>query len=488
MQVQGGGALWVDIDIVPVRHADHRPGHWVGILRDISAHKQAQARIEHLAFYDALTDLPNRRLLLDRLQRQLTACSRQPVNCGLMFIDLDNFKQVNDTQGHDAGDLLLQEVAQRLSQCVRDDDTIARFGGDEFVVLLRNLGEDAAAAAHHAEMVARKVTECLAAPYPRIGLEPVVSASVGITLFGHAPVSADDLLKQADIAMYQAKVAGKNTLSFFDAASHLSTEESAYLIAELGKAVEQDMLELKFHPQFDAHSRLIGAEALLRWHCAGRGQVPPAVFLPLAEQSGLILPIGGWVLDAACRELARWTQLPDMSALKLSINVSARQLIDPGFCDEVATALRRHAAPAQRLEIELTSGSLMEAIDDAVVKTHGLAALGVSVALDKFGRGELSRSLLERLAIDRLKIDRSLVRDVDVDGTDTCLAREIITLGHALGMQVVAEGVETPAQQHCLLELGCDGFQGYVFSRPLAHAQFLAYVHAMKTRQAEVMG
>ncbi|MEY2688457.1 MAG: regulator, domain-like protein [Pseudomonadota bacterium] len=487
IQVGSGGARWVDLDIVPVRLSDRRCGHWVGILRDISAHKQAQERIEHLAFYDALTDLPNRRLLLDRLQRQLSACARQPVQCALMFIDLDNFKHVNDTQGHDAGDLLLQEVAQRLSHCVRDDDTIARFGGDEFVVLLRNLGEDTAAAGHHADLVARKILDRLAAPYDRICPDGLVSGSVGSVLFGDAPVSADDLLRRADIAMYQAKVSGKNTHAVYDAASHLSAQERAYLIDELGKAVVQGRLELKYHPQFDAHSRLVGAEALLRWHCAGRGQVPPAVFLPLAEQCGLILPIGAWVLDAACGELARWAQQPELHELKLAINLSVRQLVDPGLPDLVAAALRRHAAPAHRLEIELPHDGLVDVIDTAAVQTGRLSALGVGVALDKFGCGELSRPVLERLAVDRLKIDRSLVRDVVIGGTDPCRTREIIGLGHALGLQVVAEGVETTEQQQQLLDLGCDGFQGYVFSRPLPRAQFLAYVHAMRASHAEIV-
>jgi diguanylate cyclase (GGDEF)-like protein/PAS domain S-box-containing protein len=488
IQDSDGGVLWVDIDIVPVEQSDHRHGHWVGILRDITAHKQAQARIEHLAFYDALTGLPNRRLLLDRLQRQLTTCARQPVHCGLMFIDLDNFKHVNDTQGHDAGDLLLKEVAQRLSHCVRDDDTIARFGGDEFVVLLRNLGDDESAATHHAELVARKVTERLAAPYLQIDTPRPISASVGITLFGQAPVSTDELLKQADIAMYQAKVAGKNTFAFHRAGSDVSDVERSYLIAQLGKAVEQGRLELKFHPQFDARSQLIGAEALLRWQCEGRGQVPPAVFVPLAEQGGHMPAIGDWVLDAACRELARWAQLPGLQDLHLSINVSALQLSQPGFCEQVRLALLRHGAPARRLQIELAETSLTDVLADAVDKTHGLAALGVSVALDQFGCGDVSRQVLERLAIDRLKIDRSLVRDVVDSSNEARRAAEIVALGHALGLQVVAEGVETPAQQDRLLELGCDGFQGYVFSRPLARGQFLAYVHAMQSRHARVVG
>ncbi len=488
IQASGGAALWVDIDIVPVHQPDHRRGHWVGILRDITAHKQAQARIEHLAFYDALTGLPNRRLLLDRLQRQLAASARESVRCALMFIDLDNFKHLNDTQGHDAGDLLLKEVAQRLGHCVRADDTIARFGGDEFVVLLRNLGEDSAQASHHAELVARKVCERLAAPYLQIDTPRPISASVGITLFGAAPVSTDELLKQADIAMYQAKVAGKNTFSFYEAGSQVSDDERDYLVRELGKAVEQGRLELKFMPQFDARSQLIGAEALLRWQCDGRGQVPPVVFVPLAEQSGHMLAIGDWVLDAACRELGRWARLPGLQDLHLSINVSARQLAQPGFCGQVHEALQRHGAPAGRLQIELAQTSLTDSIGDAAVKTKGLAALGVSVALDQFGSGEVSRGVLERLAVDRLKIDRCLVRNV-VDNSDAAsLAGEIVGLGHTLGMQVVAEGVETPAQQNCLLELGCDGFQGYVFSRPLARGQFLSYVHAMQALHSRVAG
>jgi diguanylate cyclase (GGDEF)-like protein/PAS domain S-box-containing protein len=487
VRARDGRELWVDADIVPVQHAEPGPSHWVGILRDISEHKQARARVEHMAFHDPLTGLPNRRLLLDRLQRELAACARTPSVCGLMFIDLDNFKQVNDRHGHHVGDLLLKEVAHRLSHCLREEDTIARFGGDEFVVLLRNLGDEAVSAAQHAELVSGKINTRLASPYLLADPEPQVSASVGIALFGHLPVTADQLLKQADIAMYQAKVAGKNTCAFYDAGAGMSPEEHDYLVGELRCAVAQGRLELKFHPQFDARCNLIGAEALLRWNCAGRGQVPPAIFVPLAEVTGLILPIGAWVLDAACRELAHWSRLPGLQHLQLSINVSARQLAEPDFIAQVDAALRCHAAPPDRLCIELTEAGIGAHIDEVAARTHALSGLGVGVALDKFGQGDASQAVLERLALRQLKIDRGFVRNVVTDAGDATLARTIVAMGHALGLQVLAEGVETPAQQSLLLEMGCDGFQGYVFSRPLARSEFLAYVHAMRARRPDTV-
>jgi diguanylate cyclase (GGDEF)-like protein/PAS domain S-box-containing protein len=467
-----GKEFWVDQDIVPVKDRQGRCTHWVGIQRDISEQKQANARIERLAYHDVLTGLANRRLLLDRLQHTLAICARHPSYCGLLFIDLDNFKELNDTFGHDRGDLLLVDVADRLLKCVREEDTIARFGGDEFAVLLRDLGCNALEAAANAEAVAGKITAMLAGHYDLAGTTYHTTASVGVTLFGMVGATVDELLRHADIAMYQSKTAGKNTYRFFDASMQSMVDERAFLGNELRLAMQRSQFLLHYQPQFETLRGLTGAEALLRWDCPGRGFVSPAIFVPIAEQTGLIKQLGNWVLETACRELVRWSTVPSLAHLSLAVNVSSQQFQMPDFVDTVLDALQRTGARAQCLKLELTESMLVHDLSDVDRKMTQLKSRGIALALDDFGTGYSSLSYLKRLSLDQLKIDQSFVRDVLVDVNDATIARTIVALGQSLGLEVIAEGVETQAQKEFLQGIGCNAFQGYLFGRPVHSAEF----------------
>jgi diguanylate cyclase (GGDEF)-like protein/PAS domain S-box-containing protein len=471
-QRRDGNEFWVDLDVVPVKDKKGRCTHWVFIERDISGQKKSSSMIERLAYYDALTGLPNRRLLDDRLRQVLAACGRNPVFCALLFIDLDDFKQVNDSFGHKIGDLLLVEVASRLRGCMREEDTVARFGGDEFVLLLKNLGTDREEAVLNVETVSRKIMDALSAGYMLTEPEYPVSASIGITLFDSGSVSTDDLLKRADIAMYRAKSGGKNTFAMFDSGMQVVVNERARLANELRHAVTRQQLELHFQALIETERGVIGAEALLRWNCPERGRVSPAIFIPLAEQSGMIKPLGDWVLDTACTELARWATVPHMAGLTMSINVSPKQFNSDDFVDEVLDALQRAGARPDRLKLELTETVMIQDIGAVAKKLEQLKAHGIGVALDDFGTGYSSLSYLKRLPLDQLKIDQSFVRDLLVNKNDASIASSIIALGQSLGLKVIAEGVETIPQQQFLLDIGCHAFQGYLFARPLPADEF----------------
>ncbi|MBU3739652.1 MAG: EAL domain-containing protein, partial [Rhodoferax sp.] len=471
-----GREFWVGLDIVPVHNAQGLCINWVCVMRDVTAQRQANAEIERLAYHDSLTGLANRLLLTDRLHQTLAACARHPVYCGLMFIDLDNFKEINDTFGHERGDLMLVELARRLLTCVREEDTVARFGGDEFVVLLKSLGNNAAEAAANAEIVYRKIAQVMAEIFFLHGSEYRTNASVGISLFGHEPTSPDELLRHVDIAMYQAKTAGKNTFRFFDAAMQQMVDERAWLGNELRRAQERDQLSLHFQPQFDTRRGLFGAEVLLRWAYPGRGMVSPAVFIPLAEQTGLIRDMGDWVIEMACRQLVAWTNDPVLDRLTLSVNVSSHQFQMSDFVDSVLDAVSRTGARPQRLKLELTESTLIHDLTDISQKMAALKARGIGVALDDFGTGYSSLSYLKRLSLDQLKIDQSFVRDVLTDPNDAAIARTIVALGQSLGLEVVAEGVETLEQKDFLTGIGCHAFQGYYFSRPVPIRDFERFV------------
>ena len=451
--------------------------HWLlqanhEVESELLERQRAQARFEHLAYHDALTALPNRRLLSDQLQRCIAACARSPVNCGLLFLDLDNFKEINDTHGHDQGDLLLQEVASRLVACVREDDTVARVGGDEFAILLNKLDPDTVLAAAKADGIATKITHSLAQPIHVGDTRYHTTVSMGLVLFGLTPASVEDLFKHADIAMYQAKTAGKNTHQFFDARMQQQVDERTTLVASLRQALANKELALHYQPQVHAGGRLLGAEALLRWNCPGRGAVPPARFVPLAEQTGLIKPLGNWVLETACNTLARWAGMADLAQLTLAVNVSSQQFKMPDFVDTVLGALQRSGARADRLKLELTESILAHDLSDVRAKMSMLRKHGVLFALDDFGTGYSSLSYLRELSIDQLKIDYSFVRDVMDDPNDATIVRAITNLGISLGMDVIAEGVETPAQRDFLISIHCLAFQGYLYSRPLPEKDF----------------
>ncbi len=458
--------------------------NYVASFIDITKRKEAADEIENLAFYDPLTKLPNRRLLLDRLQHGLASCARNQRHGALFFIDLDNFKTLNDTRGHDVGDKLLVEVADRLRSLVRQQDTIARLGGDEFVVMLEDLDTEGMAAAQ-AESVAAKMLDALNRPFvlsasgdgnDEVAHEHHCSSSMGITLFGHEDLSVDELLKQADLAMYQAKAAGRNTLCFFDPQMQSAVNSRAALETDLREAIWREQFVLHYQVQVNAAGSAIGAEVLVRWQHPIRGMVSPAAFIPLAEESGLILPLGHWVLETACRQLAEWAKHPATASLTLAVNISARQFKLPTIVEEILAILDSTGAKPQQLKLELTESMLLKDADETIEKMAALKLHGIGFSLDDFGTGYSSLSYLKRLPLDQLKIDQSFVRDVLTDPNDAAIARTVVALGHSLGLSVIAEGVETEAQRQFLAANHCLAYQGYLFGRPLPIEAFEEYL------------
>ncbi len=436
------------------------------LRKQIKALQVAEDKINNLAFYDPLTHLPNRRLLIDRLQQALAACARSGHRGALLFIDLDNFKTLNDSLGHDVGDLLLSAVAHRLGVCVREGDTVARFGGDEFVVILEGLSDDTVEAAAQTETVAAKILATLAQPYQLSGHERNSTPSIGITLFTGHRDSIEDLLKRADLAMYQAKAAGRNNLRFFDPAMQAAVSARATMEADLRQAVREGQFLLHYQAQVDGSGRLIAAEALVRWQHPARGLVSPAEFIPLAEETGLILPLGEWVMRSACQQLVAWAAQPGRRDLSVSVNVSARQFRHPDFVAQVLEILGETGADPARLRLELTESLLLHDVEEVIARMSALQARGVEFSLDDFGTGYSSLSYLKRLPFSQLKIDQSFVRDVLTDPNDAAIARTIVALAHSMGLAVMAEGVETEEQREFLARQGCHAYQGYLFGRP----------------------
>jgi diguanylate cyclase (GGDEF)-like protein/PAS domain S-box-containing protein len=446
--------------------------HYVATLTDLTERKAAEKQIERLAFYDPLTQLPNRRLFLDRLQQALAGCGRSGRKGALLFIDLDNFKILNETSGYEVGEQLLIEVARRLAACVRNGDTVARLGGDEFVVLLEELSENLGEAAAQTEEIAERALSTLGSPYTIAGRPHHSTASIGATLFIDAVDSLDELLKQADIAMYQAKSAGRNALRFFDPGMQGALSARTALEAALRLAIRDRQLVLHYQPQVDSAGVLLGAEALVRWRHPERGLVAPGEFISLAEETGLILPIGRWVLEAACSQLADWAGDPRARALPLSINVSARQFRQLDFVGQVRQTLERTGAPAAKLKLELTESLIIDDVEGTIEKMRALKQLGVGFSIDDFGTGYSSLSYLTRLPLDQLKIDRSFVSNLPDSASDAAVAQTIITLAKSLGLAVIAEGVETEAQRRFLASQGCPTYQGFLFSAPVDIAEF----------------
>ena len=442
--------------------------------RDIGERKKAEEEIWSLAFFDPLTSLPNRRLLLDRLSQALISSERSLEYGAMMILDLDNFKALNDTQGHDAGDRLLIAVARLVVACVRKEDTVARLGGDEYVVLIENLGRNEESASSQAEQIAEKIRESLnrASLTTSDGQAYRSTASIGLTLFLGQSNSTDDLLKQTDVALYQAKGAGRDAIRFFDTRMQELIEARLLMEAALRRGLEQGEFHLFYQPQIDQGKCLTGAEALLRWLPPDSTPVSPMDFIPLAEETGLIVPIGLWVMQTACKQLHEWSKNPAMSHLKLAINVSARQFRQPDFVEQTREILVRSGANPALLKLELTESVVLEHVDDVIERMLQIKALGVSFSLDDFGTGFSSLSYLKRLPLDQVKIDQSFVRDVATDPNDAAIVRAIIAMSSSLGMEVIAEGVETGEQLAFLNASGCANYQGYFFSRPLPLAQF----------------
>jgi diguanylate cyclase (GGDEF)-like protein len=443
------------------------------IGQDITENRKAEETIRNLAFYDGLTALPNRRLLIDRLHQAIALSSRLQEHGALLFIDLDNFKLINDSRGHDMGDRLLVEAAHRLQVCVREADSVARLGGDEFVVMLEELDITPEQAAKQARAVAAKILEALAQPYRLGEQDHHCSASIGIALFFEKKLAVDELLKRADLAMYQAKAAGRNTLRFFDPAMQAAAEARSRLETELYQAIRRQEFLFHYQPQVNAAGRVIGYEALARWQHPRLGLVMPGDFIGPAEETGLIIPIGQQLMHQACAHLAALAKRPDKADLSISINISARQFHHPDFIDSVLAALRATGANPARLILELTESMLLDNLDECVNKMHLLKATGIRFAIDDFGTGYSSLAYLKRLPLDELKIDRSFVADIETDENDAAICAAFISLAHILELRVVAEGVETEAQRIFLTEVhGCDAMQGWLFGRPEPSERF----------------
>ncbi len=472
------------LTVSAVRGDDGGVTHYVGAHHDMTEQKKAQEKINELAFFDQLTGLPNRILLMDRVRQAMTACIRTGTCGALILIDLDNFKTLNDTLGHDCGDKLLEQVAQRLSVCVRAGDTVARLGGDEFVVVLVGLSLSTVDAASAAETFAQKILAALNAPYLLETATHHSTASLGATVFNGQQLTADELMKQADLAMYRSKDAGRNALSFFDSTMEVAVRERAALEGDLRRALGTQQFRLYYQAQVDDTGCVTGAEVLLRWLHPRRGLVSPADFIPLAEETGLIVPMGQWVLDTACHQLARWADQPQMSLLTIAVNVSVVQFTQLDFVDQVLEMLKLSGAEPSRLKLELTESLLVDKVEEIVSKMTTLKSHGVGFALDDFGTGYSSLAYLKRLPLDQLKIDQSFVRDVLIDPNDASIAKTIVSLAQSLGLGVIAEGVETQAQMDFLAAAGCRAYQGYLFSRPIPLAEFEEWVKNSLKRAA----
>jgi len=468
-----GSLVPVDLGLSPI--VSNEGAFTLATVVDMTARRQAEQAMAQLAYYDVLTGLPNRRMFIERLQHALAVRARHPRFGALLFLDVDNFKAINDTIGHDAGDLMLQQIASRLQQCLRASDSVARIGGDEFVVLLEELGDNRAGAASFAQDVAGKILAVLRQPYALGGRSFPGSASIGVTLWGGEPTEdVSELLKRSDMAMYDAKRGGRNAVRFFDPQMQRLLEERMQLEADLQQAISQQQFVLYYQKRVGRDGRLQGAEVLVRWQHPQRGLVSPLAFIPVAEATGQIVPIGRWVLHTACLQLQRWSQQLATRGLHLSVNISAAEFQRESFVDEVRQVLEQTGADPACLELELTESVLLENTAAFVAKMQALRSLGLRFALDDFGTGYSSLSYLKVLPLSTLKIDKSFVRDIDSSSSDEAIAQTIIRMGQTLGLLVIAEGVETQAQHAVLARLGCEYFQGYLFGHPLPLAAFEA--------------
>jgi diguanylate cyclase (GGDEF)-like protein/PAS domain S-box-containing protein len=467
------GEVYPDyLTITAVKDPNGRVTHFVSTHLDITLRKAAAEEIERLAFYDPLTRLPNRRLLQNQLKPALAASHRHGRKGALLFIDLDNFKTLNDSLGHAMGDLLLQEVAGRLAACVREGDTVARLGGDEFVVMIQDLGEDPLEAEKQAEAVGHKILDSLNKPF-QLGSHTYIStSSIGVTLFSGHDREADELIIHSDIAMYQAKTSGRNSLCFFHPQMQDAINARFSLEDELRKALDRQQFQLHYQLQVDNEGKAVGAEALLRWYHPERGMISPAEFIPLAEETGLILPIGRWVIERACAQLQAWHHSPLTRGFRLSINVSARQFFQADFVAQVRSTIQQYAINPRLLKLELTESLLIKNIEETVATMAALGKIGVRFALDDFGTGYSSLQYLKQLPLNQLKIDQSFIRDIATNNDDQAIVRTIIAMASSLNLGVIAEGVETEEQRDFLLRSGCTHFQGYLYGHPLPITKF----------------
>lgn len=464
------------LTVTAVQNTHRLVSHYVATLSDVTARKAADEQIMNLAFYDPLTHLPNRRLLMHRLAVALPASVGHQGKGALLFIDLDGFKTINDTLGHLQGDLVLEQVAARLTSCVRDGDTVARLGGDEFVVMLEQLSQDVCAAASEAQATAEKILVTLDHLYPLSPAPCRITCSIGVTLFGVDPhETLGEPMKRADLAMYQAKAGGRNTLRFFDPQMQAIVTSRLALENGLREAIHQRELRLHYQPQVEGAGRLVGVEALVRWQRPLHGLVLPAEFIAISEETGLILPLGHWVLETACAQLASWAQRVEMAHLTMSVNVSASQMHQYDFVQEVLGVLERTGANPHRLKLELTESVMVSQIEDVIGKMRELEKHGVRFSLDDFGTGYSSLAYLKRMPLEQLKIDQGFVRDILTNPNDAAISKMVIALAESIGLKVIAEGVETTDQRDFLASQGCHAYQGFLSSRPLPLDEFEAF-------------
>lgn len=454
--------------ITAIKNAKGQITHYLSTFSDITLRKLNEERIHNLAFYDPLTGLANRRLLEDHIAQAMSTSSRNLHYCALLFIDLDHFKNLNDTLGHKLGDELLKQVAERLKSCVREGDTVARPGGDEFIILLQDIGYKQEEAANHAKLVAEKILSRFNEPYQLSESQYVLTASIGINLFIDHYENSDEIMKRSDLAMYQAKAQGRNAICFFDPSMQEAASKRSEIETDLRRAIEQKEFLLYYQPKYCFSGQLHGYEALIRWQHPQKGLVPPFEFIGVAEETGLIIPMGEWVLNQACQTLQSWQGQTDKKHLGLAINISARQFHQAEFVNDIQAALIHYKIDASKLELEITESMLMSDIQDTAEKMHALKSLGINFALDDFGTGYSSLNYLKTLPLGSLKVDQSFVRDMLVDENDAAIVKTIITLAKELQLSVVAEGVEEAAQARILHDLGCDLLQGYLYGRPSA--------------------
>ncbi len=459
------------LSITAIRDNSGKVLNYVATFTDITLRKKAEETIRSLSFYDGLTGLPNRRLLLERLKNLLSFSTTKKTQGALLFINLDDFKTLNDTRGHDIGDKLLVEVAGRIRGCVHLDDTVARIGGDDFVVALNLLNTETDIAANEAGSVAERIRKAIKQPFDLDGYEYNCTACVGISLFRDHETTVEDLLKHADAAMFQAKQSGSDRIHFFDANMQAMLEERVELESMLRKAIP-GQLKLYYQPQVDYNGNILGAEVLIRWQHPEKGMISPAAFIPLAERFDFILPIGLWVLETACLQLKAWESQQSKMHLKLSVNVSAKQFRQADFVDQVLEVVKKTGADPAKLKLELTESMLVNDVESTIAKMIALKAHGVCFSLDDFGTGFSSLSYLKRLPLSQLKIDQSFVRDLLTDPNDAAIIRTIVALGQSLGLEVIAEGVETEEQRSALSVNGCHNYQGYLFGQPMEVADF----------------
>ncbi len=474
LQRKSGNTFHAWLTITCVKDRNGTTTHHVAMFQDITDRKEAEEKIRSLAFYDPLTNLPNRRLLLDRIQQAIANTSRSGQYGALLFIDIDNFKMLNDSRGHDIGDQLLVEMAKRLQSCVRQGDSVARLGGDEFVLMIQ--GIDEAEMMEQVEVITRKVLGILGQPCLLGGREYHGSSSIGVAPFSGHDVSVDELVRRADLAMYQAKATGRNTVRFFDPSMQAKIDHRAMMEGELRRAIAENEFDLHYQPQIDRNNNCIGVEALIRWQHPTRGFMSPDQFIPIAEEYDLIQPIGRWVIEQACNCLSEWKNSELTAGLSMSVNISARQFSQDNFVDEVSEIIRRFSITPNRLKFELTESLLLVDMNEAISKMLSLRGLGLGFSIDDFGTGYSSLSYLKRLPIDQLKIDRTFVDEILTDPNDTAICRAIIALGKSLGLQVIAEGVETEKHWLWLCEESCDAVQGYYFSRPVNEKDFIEWL------------